>query len=434
MSQVVPYALKTSCEQRRGEPGRRLGSASIALAVGCAVLGLSIGMERAVCAASASQSKLPAAPRTAPTLVEEWRWNGDLSEVGVAGLEIADLDADGEPEIIHATNGDFDVHCFVWSCQAGGCRQEWASPRLEIEITAMAIVQVDADDALEVLLGSGSTIFVYDGASHVLEDSFDVADDSLEWSAFTAYGGSLGALEAADVDVDGDLELVAASWIAVNVFNAADGQREWSSTPSPEQRYPLLRVGDVDGDALLEVVTIVPDPYTAKLRVLDGRDGSEQLAVGDRDAWALDVSDLDGDGVAEIVIGTSDGRLQIVDPVSGDVVADHDLGTGAIDALHFVEVAGCEHLVAVVVAGNRLYLYDAVTLQPLLVTDPLAFDHVGEYDSVLVKDVDHDGVSEVVVNLGLGFVVFELYNPGFVFEDGFETGDTLAWTTTVPLV
>lgn len=252
------------------------------------------------------------------------------------------------------------------------------------------------------------------------------------WAAFGPWLAPTG-LFVADVDADGSLEAVAVAQTRVLSLNAADGQVEWQNEDLPGTSIPYLRIADVDGDLLPEVVVAIPstnNPDHDNVLVLAGEDGSTQLVVAVPRLGALETCDRDGDGIAEIVLATTDGKLQTINPDTGAIVAEADLGTGRIDALRILEVAGYDGLVDVVAADDRLYLFDTATLQPLLTTEPLNVEGVGQYDSILAEDIDGDGLTEVAVNFYVGFRVLELRN--LIFEDGFESGNTSAWSDTTP--
>src|SRR5262249_41203525 len=148
-----------------------------------------------------------------------------------------DVDADGRPEILFASQGTDGVF--------GGA--DWFvndartfNPEFESQPIAdgqegfvrMVSANVDSDPQREVFLttggGSFGSLVAFDGKTH-----------AQEWRRELTAFGALRALAIADVDRDGRLELVAsvgatqaqADGLFVYVFDAATGNLEWRSPP-----------------------------------------------------------------------------------------------------------------------------------------------------------------------------------------------------------
>ena len=107
----------------------------------------------------------------------------------------------------------------------------------------------------------------------------------------------------ADIDGDGDNDVVAAGVNGVQAFNGADGQMLWSTTQQSggnTAQCGAVGIHDLDGDGTVEIVV-------GNL-VLNGADGSTRwrgsLGSGAGHAWAAPM------GVAADVLGL--GRLEVV--------------------------------------------------------------------------------------------------------------------------
>ena len=152
----------------------------------------------------------------APSLTLEWNRAALGVGIGLTGLFAADVDADGTVEIVAGGGGSglgSNQRWYVLSHQGGGYDQEFASLPYPSGVGAVRVAQMDADAPLEVVVGSGTSVFVYDGASHALERTLALPSGAV----------AISSLEVADVDADGSLEVVATDGTDVFILNAASG-------------------------------------------------------------------------------------------------------------------------------------------------------------------------------------------------------------------
>jgi len=182
------------------------------------------------------------------------------------GYKFGDVDNDGEDEIIAISNesnsgyGDgvlyvFDSTTFEieWSTQEGTPfgGHAWTG------IHDLEVADIDGDNKNEILV---ATDRLYDGALYVLNGS----DGSLKYSKIYDSGSPLYAIKSADIDNDGDVEIIASSGKEhtgspgkyIYILNGADGEIEQTS-PSLNQSWTDLwhiELFDFTQDGLLDVV------------------------------------------------------------------------------------------------------------------------------------------------------------------------------------
>ncbi len=163
----------------------------------------------------------------------------------------------------------------------------------------------------------------------------------------------------------------------------------------------MLRVANVEGDSRPEIVVAA---HGEGIFVVNGRSHAIRPLDTGREVTALDTPDRDGDGTAEIAVGTADGAILVIDPLSGEVV--ESLGShGSVESLAFAELSGDMFLDFVFSVGDRLRVVDGATNSPVFVS-PVLGEGVGARDSLRLADVDLDGTIEAVVNTGRGLAIF----------------------------
>ncbi len=167
----------------------------------------------------------------------------------ILGLAAEDLEADGSAEIVvYSQAGEL----FIYS--ARNLELLWRSPEdLFSSITAMAVAQLDADTALEIVLAADGVLVVLDGFTR-----FE------EWRSTEEVEAT--DLLVADVDGDQELEIVTSSGVVVT---AGFFQVEWRS---PDPLGFRLRLFDLDGDGVPEVVA---ESREGALRLFDLRQRQE---------------------------------------------------------------------------------------------------------------------------------------------------------------
>lgn len=342
------------------------------------------------------------------------------------GLDRGDVDADG--------NDEYLVTSFKVNNSRGFGRYllfDIATRQLEYVSTIVSddaglwggqLIDLDDDPQLEICIATGlftGEIACFDGLTH-----------AEEWRFVLPLNVSFGSLLAADVDGDGSLELLAGTrpeidlLTSVYALDPATGLLRWRSPHlAPGGELTMLDVGDVDGDLELEVVVAASDGFVA---VLDGATGLIELPPTAYHVTALEVSDVDGSGIEEeIIVGTNTGLIQLIDPSTGAVTTLSGPLGAPVDAIGR-GVFGEEELYVISVAGD-LGFYPSLTASPQSVF--ALGSRTGYHDSLLVTSVA--GNTSVLVNNRIGVVELGALSP-LIFEDGFELGNTLSWSSTTP--
>lgn len=134
-------------------------------------------------------------------------------------------------------------------------------------------------------------------------------DDGHELFVLPGYAGSYG-VAIADVDGDGESEIIASDENYRIVALSGDGSVEWTSQDPVAPLAPT--VADLDGDGIVEVI--------GNGAILDGQDGTRLASFDLSFNFDIPVAvDLDEDGVQEVIF-----HHKCFDP-DGGLLWDHDI-------------------------------------------------------------------------------------------------------------
>jgi outer membrane protein assembly factor BamB len=339
-------------------------------------------------------------------------WQSDDLRTPFWGLGYGDLEGDGGADLVHSTfssDGSVRQGRFVAHDWSTGSTRILGSVRPGPYLNPMwdlAVAEIDGDAPLEVLTATGwrgaGTLTCYDGRS-----------GAEQWRATVDGGLPIRTVHVADVDADGELEVVAGTeleahssvqQLQVYVFDARSGRLEWKRDDLGNNRaLALLDTGQLDDDPALEIV--VGARFSGEVFVLDGRTG-DLARLGRHDATAVHTLEHAG-GRSELWVGTSTGDIRTVDPVTGTArdVMRLSSGIGAIETSDLDGDTVPDH---VVTDQNRLHVVDGLSRRVVWSSEILGAS-VGTYGSLLVADVDRDGRLEVAVSNGsTGIDVFEV--------------------------
>ena len=360
-----------------------------------------------------------------------------------ASVEAVDWDADGDDDLL--VGGYITGYVFFLENTAGagnppvftdaGWLEDADGEPLDTQWGAdPAAVDVDGDGDLDLLSGTYGPylddtsraefpwIWFWEntagpGVTPVLTSSTLPLSDDLPITR-----GALARIDAADIDDDGDIDLLYASDGRVRVlendggtFSFDDGlSRAWTPTTFniATQAVDLDADGDLDlskgGGSGISIAwntddTLNPHPY----------EGGSTLEAGGvvmniEFAWGDDTSfphwyDTDGDGDYDVVVGAADGTLQHYENIG--TATDLELDT-----------------------AQQLYLEDGEPVHVGLgIEDDGDFgSHSGDRAKPAVGDLDGDGIWDLMVGAADGSVTMFL-NEGTATEPVFAAGE--AWHT-----
>ena len=326
------------------------------------------------------------------TATHESEWQPEGAAGPFRGLDFGDVDADGAPEILYASalRGIFShgSTVFIHDARTKALERELATAWDDLRQIRHA--DVDGDPQAEIFLRvrtNDDLVVSYDGLT--LEEEW-------RWST----GGRIDNLEVADLEGDGDPEVIVTKGTRVIALDAATGQETWRTDPIGSGTDSLLdlHVANVDADPGLEIILI--RSFGRALVVFDATTHAVERQIFGLDAYTLATADRDGDGVDEILIGTSIGRVEVIDPATGEVAATLGDYGDTIYGLATADLTG-DGIPDLVLSHEReILVADGFYPDEVLWRSGVIGFGVGFRDGLQVADVDGDGKTEILVSLG----------------------------------
>ena len=318
-----------------------------------------------------------------------------------------DLDGDGSVDLVTFRSGNLDV----WRNDLGD-GTSWSSITVGfvlIKVTeSIHTADFDGDGDLDVV----SPIPVPAGIAWYENQS----GDGTLWNrrdlpyAYNFIGSSIPA----DVDHDGDLDVLFSSTFVVGWMENLDGSGlAWTehALPGGDANRTVRTVADLDGDGIDEVIVTNPGSGIERYRDADGDGQGWSVTQVDptESATQFEAADLDLDGDLDLLVNVSpEARLLWLENVLGDgsllvpdvaIVTDVTTGAGRGHALGSVDDDAFPELVLGDLSPEGIQLYDA---QPgnrfALPGTPVTVDvdTIAAPVDLAVDDVDGDGDLDLV--------------------------------------
>lgn len=285
---------------------------------------------------------------------------------------------------------------------------------------SLVVSDIDFDDNIEIVLGN------YEGHINVIE--FRDGEYWEEWRS-ESLGTRLWGITVADIDEDDNNEIIAGNGEGeVYIYDVKTHEREWRSPELTRDAHGFA-IGDVDADGVNELLIgtgYKTDTPWGTLYIFNGQNFSLEAKIerlGSR-IRAIEVFDIDSDGVNEIIFGTGhalgetpgEGYIHIYSYNGQDYVREWkspDLN-GDPEGMLIEDVDGDGRNEIVTGNGYRYFpgfLYIFRYSGGLGVGDPDIYEMVFESDDIGPKaygldaaDIDGDGIIEIVIGNQPGYI------------------------------
>lgn len=227
----------------------------------------------------------------------------------------ADLNGDG---LIDAGRVSDDYLILSWGDGAGSF-----SSTTEIELglflyaQSLAFADLDGDGDLDAVAGGTGKGGPNESGLAILEGD-GLGGFTLQ-PPLTYTGGHAFDLEAADVDADGDQDLVSLSYgtdeLIVHLADGVGGFDAPQAVATVKEPF-LMDAADLDGDGVVDLVVSSASQYVHEIAVHFGQSGvgpeAVQMQWSGRDPLSSTAADLAGDGFPELLVTTQTADALVV--------------------------------------------------------------------------------------------------------------------------
>jgi hypothetical protein len=224
---------------------------------------------------------------------------------------ITDLEHDGSFEILLPTYDFSSSNLYAFNAQ-GSYRWIYHLPTSFGLTTGMVCCDFDLDGYLDIVMSGGGT----SGNLRRFKCSDDPGEQPHAIWSITPTGEGIAAVVGADLDRDGDLEVVAAGGMDVFIVDALTGAVQ--NTIELPSKPSALSIADTDGDKILEILCVSESGY---LYIISGTEIVLEVPLSGTPVGAPIAADLDGDGISEIMCSLAEGVIRIMTPSGSDVIS-----------------------------------------------------------------------------------------------------------------
>ncbi len=235
--------------------------------------------------------------------------NEDLSGGPFIGPAVGDLDGDGVPEIVvvsFQSESGYDSGRIVVidsrslavraiSPGVAGGGNGWTG------VHDLKLRDIDGDGRPEIVV---ATDWLYDGVIEAYKFSAQ-NQFALAWTNKTRPSSEFTAVEVADVDGDGKPEVVGAAGGLLYAYDQASGAEKWRTLLSMQASASELLVGDFDSDGAMELAALKPG---GNVYVFSGKTRELEALVP---VSGTSLSAATGTTGLQMLVGGADGKVSV---------------------------------------------------------------------------------------------------------------------------
>ncbi len=270
-----------------------------------------------------------------------------------------------------------------------------------------SLVDLDGDRDLDAVItnqGAAATVWLNDGSG-----DFTAHPATPSFSGSSTMHVALG-----DIDADGDADAVVANYMAPDTVWLNDGTGSFTAHPTTPQfaintpdTSRFVALGDLDGDADLDVM-VGNENWPENVLLNDGNGNFaphptvSAIPNASRATTAIYLSDLDGDGDVDALLGGKESSLSVwLNDGNAQFTGRPAFAAGAYEAaLGDVDDDGDLDAVLALVGADPVWLNDGSADFSLHVSLPVTGGSVTQ--TAALGDLDGDGDLDLVLGNGPG--------------------------------
>jgi len=254
-----------------------------------------------------------------------WEHNPDADIDAVA---VYDVTGDSIPEVIYGDGQWGNVYAF----NGDNGQQLWSVGNPESGITDVLVGQLDDDDSLELLWGSG-----YDSTGPDYLFIHDLDTNTRQWKSPEGSEGGINSVSFGRLNADTIPDYIVASSESqdgdgiLSAYNGVTNELLWQTTKSTFGGSAWtgihdVTIGDINGDRINEVLVATSQYYGGVIYVLDASKGDISNTVALEDSspiYSVRITNIDDDDDMEILAGGSldNGELNGVYVIDGPTLS-----------------------------------------------------------------------------------------------------------------
>lgn len=302
-------------------------------------------------------------------------------------LTTGDTDGDGTDEIVVGLE---NASICIFKYEKGEFKEVWKK-KLLLYIDQIVIDDVDKDHFNEILIVSGTTLIIY---------KFSDPDYNKVWDFKT--NAHITSLAVGDVNNDRKTELVVGTDDG-DLFVFAQGEEQYEFKSVWKKKFEgdvLVSLADLDANKLNELV-VCNNNTIRVFRVVDKYPKKEVWSETFRPyIKRIHLFDVNSDDKAEIFLGFENGDLRVFSHKDGDYFSEDKKYTFH-DIISTIS-SGQFRNKRVVIAGS----YDR-TIRAFQDVELFKIEVENKIYAAALADIDHDGVSEIILAVNNTLVIFK---------------------------
>ncbi len=316
----------------------------------------------------------------------EWKSDGNS---GFPFFSICDLDNDDTADIVEIAKRIIDLNTLKSKIIIANAVTHRETNFLELSgtgncqsVSAMKTGNINETPQKEIVVGLNGYIYVYDGLTL-----------QLLWKSFKM--GTVKDIEIADVDNDGDVELVIG--IKINdigrlyIYNGKTFERELNI--SCNYVVKDIEIANCDLDESPEIIV---DTYNA-IYVYDGATYSLEKEINIDKIVSIEVCDYNRDGMPDLAAGSQNGNIYFI-RCSDFLVAD-SFNAFAYKAVSSIKIANIDSTktLEIIAGGPSLKIFSADDFH-LIWEDTGKGEITYSPDNIFVSDINNNGYKDLFYN------------------------------------